>query len=167
MIMRRKIFCLVFAILFLSLGLTQIWADEGFKFRRQNLKVNGEIIGKIYEDLDGDSLVDLVVFYLEGEDENQKRMVGFFKQQKDLGFDTIPHQTFELDKKASVVDLADIIGNDSKKELLFLAEDGVYYYSLGEGFFNETPLLLFSSRNFLPAEEGDIMIWDLTIKVIK
>jgi len=63
--LRNKLFYLFFAILFLCFGLTQLWADEGSIFTRQNLRVNGKIIGKMYEDLNGDSLVDLLVFYLE------------------------------------------------------------------------------------------------------
>ncbi|MBE9573234.1 MAG: VCBS repeat-containing protein [Proteobacteria bacterium] len=151
--------CLFSTVLLLSFSFGQLWADEDHRFKRQNLKVNGEIIEKMYEDLDGDSLVDVLIFYLEGEDENTKRMVGLFKQQTDSGFDTIPHQVFELDRKASVVDMADLDKN-GKKELLFLAGDGVYYYSLNGGGFNEKPSLLFSTTNFLPSPEEDIMIWD-------
>ncbi|MCJ7577468.1 MAG: hypothetical protein MUO91_03345, partial [candidate division Zixibacteria bacterium] len=90
--MTKELFYLFSAILFLFSGLTHLWADDGFRFKRQNLKVDGEIIGKMYEDLDGDSLIDLVVFSLQGEEGNSKRMVGFFKQQSGSGFDTIPHQ---------------------------------------------------------------------------
>ncbi|MCJ7507888.1 MAG: VCBS repeat-containing protein [candidate division Zixibacteria bacterium] len=157
--LRSKLFYLFFAILSLSFGLNQLWADEGLHFTRQNLKVNGEIVSKIYEDLNGDSLVDFIVFYSEGEDENSKRMVGFFEQQKGSGFDSIPNQTFELNKKASIVDLADI-NKDNKKELLFLADDGVYYYSLNGDSFNKEPSLLFSTNSFLPSSEENIAIWD-------
>lgn len=157
--MTKELFYLFSAILFLFSGLTHLWADDGFRFKRQNLKVDGEIIGKMYEDLDGDSLIDLVVFSLQGEEGNSKRMVGFFKQQSGSGFDTIPHQVFELDKKASVVDLADM-DKDGKKGLLFLAEDGVYYYSLQGDLFNNNPSLLFSTTTFLSSPEERVMIWD-------
>jgi len=75
-----KLLCLFSTIFFLSFGLTHLWADEGFRFKRQNLKVNGEIIEKMYVDLDSDSLIDVLVFYLEGEDENFKRMIGLAKR---------------------------------------------------------------------------------------
>lgn len=154
-----KLFYLFFIIFFLSCCSAQLWADEGFRFKRQNLKVDGEIIGTMYEDLDGDNLIDLLVFYLEGEEENAKRMVGFFKQQTGLDFDTIPDQVFELDVKASLVDLADL-DRDGQKELLFLAQDGVHYYSWSARFFNKEPTLLFSTANFLTSPEQDVMIWD-------
>jgi hypothetical protein len=157
--LRNKLLYLFFVILFLLFGLTQLWAVEGSIFTRQNLKVDGKIIGKTYEDLDGDSLVDFLVFYLEGENENSKRMVGFFRQQKGSGFDTIPHQTFELNRKASVVDLADI-NKDNRKELLFLADDGIYYYFLNGESFNKEPSLLFSTTSFLPSSEENIVVWD-------
>ncbi|MGB7063190.1 MAG: VCBS repeat-containing protein [Candidatus Zixiibacteriota bacterium] len=64
-----------------------------------------------------------------------------------------------MDREASVVDLEDIDG-DTKKELLFLAGDGVYYYSLGEGSFNKAPSLLFSAESFFVSPEEEVMIWD-------
>lgn len=155
--MKSRLICLF--IFLLSSGLSQVWADDGYLFKRQNLKVDGDIIGKMYEDVNGDSLVDLLVFYLQGKDENAKRMVGFFKQQPGIGFDTIPLQIFELDKKASVLDLADL-EKDGKKELLFLAEDGVYCYLLDGGLFNQKPTILFSTTCFLSSPEKSVLIWD-------
>ena len=146
-------------LFFLSLGLTPLWADDSSLFTRNDLRVGGEIVGKIYEDVNGDSLIDILVFYKEGEDENLKRMVGYFRQQTGSVFDTIPNQVFELDKKASVVDLADV-DKDGKKELLFLAEDGVYYYSLEGESFNLKPIPLFSTTGFLSSPEEKVMIWD-------
>lgn len=155
--MKSKLLYLFF--FFLSLSLTPLRADDGSLFTRRNLRVGGEIVGKMYEDVNGDSLKDVIVFYNEGEDENSKRMVGFFRQQTRSVFDTIPDQVFELDKKASVVDLADI-DRDGKKELLFLAEDGVYYYSLNGESFNHVPALLISTTCFLSSPEEKVMIWD-------
>jgi hypothetical protein len=155
--MRNK---LLFPFLFfLSLSLTPLWADDSSLFTRRDLRVDGEIVGKMNEDVNGDSLIDILVFYKEGEDENLKRMVGYFKQQTGSVFDTIPNQVFELDKKASVVDLADI-DKDKRKELLFLAEDGVYYYSLEGESFNHKPALLLSTTCFLSSPEEKVMIWD-------
>ncbi len=158
----KRVLGLVVVILSLLLGLSALQGGQGLPFTRQNLKVNGEIIGKISEDLDGDNLVDLILFYLEGEDENSRKMVGFFKQQKDLGFDTIPQQIFRLDEKASVVDLADI-DKDGTKELLFLTEDGVYYYSLEGGVLSSEPSLLITAANFLTSPENSIMLWDFCL----
>jgi len=160
--LRKTAFCLVWLVVFCCLGLAQPGSAQSLNFKRQNLKVKGDIIRKIYEDVDGDSLIDIIVFYLEGKEDNSKRMVGFFKQQKSSGFDTIPNQTFNLDKKASAVELSDI-NEDGKKELLFLSEDGVYFYWINGGIFDEKPSLFFSAGSFLPAPEEDVLKWNFCI----
>ena len=160
--LRKTTFCLIWLIVFCCLGLAQSGSAQSLNFKRQNLKVNGNIIGKMYKDVDGDSLIDIIVFYLEGKEDNSKRMVGFFKQQKSSGFDTIPNQTFNLDKKASVVGLSDV-NRDGKKELLFLSEDGVYFYGINGGTFDEKPSLLFSAGSFLPAPEENVLKWDFCV----
>jgi len=157
---------LLYPFLFsLSLGLTPLWADDSSLFTRRDLRVDGEIVGKLYDDVNGDSLTDVFGFFKEGEDQNSKRMVGYFHQQAGSVFDTIPNQIFELDKKASVVDLADI-NKDQRKELLFLAEDGVYYYSQEGESFNHKPTLLFPTTCFLSSPEEKVMIWDFCPELI-
>ena len=98
-------------------------------FRVFDMKVEGKIGLYLAEDLNGDDLVDMVVFHTKGEAGRAERWLSIFYQTA-AGFPSEPQRSFRIPPHAVVFDAGDVLPAPGK-EIAFLARDGLYAYTLG------------------------------------
>ncbi|MDF1660679.1 MAG: VCBS repeat-containing protein [Planctomycetota bacterium] len=89
-------------------------------FKVTNIEIGGKLTDAIYEDLNGDKKVDLLI--------TKGREIQVFFQEAS-GFPSKPNQRWKFDRRAVLFDTVDLKG-DGKRQILFLAKDGVYTYDL-------------------------------------
>ncbi len=98
-------------------------------FREIAFPAGARISDTIPEDLNGDGARDLLIV--------RGREVSVYLQKRDSDpsgtfLPDRPDQRFRFDERAILFDLGDV-NRDGKPELVFLAEDGVYFYRFEEG----------------------------------
>ncbi len=127
-------------------------------FSLSKLGVAGEILGLIPADLDGDSLVDIVIVHKKGLPPQESRWVSVFWQSASGTFGTAPDQSWQLDSVATVLDVGSV---DSGRglQICYLTPTGVWYYKISDHRFEETgtelfpcaALTVFPSKSQVPA----------------
>lgn len=95
-------------------------APPPLDFMRCEIEVGGKITDVTSEDLDNDGRKDLLVI-------RGREIQVYF--QDETGFQGKPHQRWRFDRRAVLFDTVDMEG-DGPREILYLAADGVYTYSL-------------------------------------
>jgi hypothetical protein len=116
--------------------------DEQQDFSLSKLGVAGEILGLIPADLDGDSLLDIVIVHKKGLPPNESRWVSIFWQSANGTYGTAPDQSWELDTLATIVDVGNVVP-DPSREICYLTAAGVWYYKLTDHRYSESGTELF------------------------
>ena len=153
-----KCFPLLSLVAFLFLiSLTQA---SGSFFDRTTLNVEGKVVRVAVEDLNDDDLLDILAVYITGHCPEQKRWLAVFWQEEAHTFGTTPSQIWEVDPRAAVLDVGDVVSG-SGQEILFMAEDGVYTYGQSNGIYLTDSRKLFETATlFALAEDDDLPIWN-------
>ncbi|MHC4390123.1 MAG: FG-GAP repeat domain-containing protein [Planctomycetota bacterium] len=120
---------------------------------------------------EGERIVDHAVLDLDGDQRNdfilvRGRKVQIHLQTAQGGFDpSNPDQVFNFVDKAILWTFADVTGDD-RPEILFLAGDGVYYYSWRRKRLGFTPRTLFKTTSILDtASRDEVRLKDFFIDV--
>lgn len=116
-------------------------------FSLSKLGVAGEVLGLIPADLDGDSLVDIVIVHKKGLPPKESRWVSVFWQNTSGTFGTAPDQSWPLDSLATVLDVGSVDSGHSL-QVCYLKPTGVWYYKLSNHRFTETGIELFACPAF-------------------
>lgn len=135
-------------------------------FSLSKLAVAGEILALVPADLDGDSLVDIVVFHKKGLPPEESRWISVFWQAADGTFGTAPDQSWELDKQATVADVGNI-DKDPELEVCYMTGSAVRYYQMAGRSFSDvsqelfpcSTLTVFPSVNQIPVADF-VRDWD-------
>ena len=156
--MRTFIFSSIL-VLFSNLIITNS-AFNAELFSTYNLEFEGKINSYHVEDLNNDGLKDFIVFIHRGEMQKlEDRWLSVYIQNRD-GFQSQPNQTFKLADQVILFDFGDVAG-DSKKELVFFARGGVFYYSLSDTGFTLSPQQLFKTDSiFMVSDKKTIQTWN-------
>lgn len=109
-------------------------------FAVYELKVEGDYIDYLIEDLNGDGLNDGLFFHSTRQGSTVSRCFSVFYQHPD-GFNEQADYQFEVDPDAVVYDLADVDSNPGK-EILFFKNVGLFYYKMIDERYDATPVLL-------------------------
>lgn len=107
-------------------------------FAVYELKVEGDYIDYLLEDLNGDGLNDGLFFHSTRQDATVSRCFSVFYQQP-AGFNEQADYQFEIEPDAVVYDLGDIDSNPGK-EILFFNNEGLFYYKMIDGRYDPTPI---------------------------
>lgn len=129
-------------------------------FRTYSLEFEGKINSYHVEDLNNDGLKDFIVFIHRREMQKlEDRWLSVYIQNRD-GFQSQPNQTFKLPDQVILFDFGDVVG-DFKKELVFFARGGVFYYSLSDTGFTLSPQQLFETDSiFKLSDKKTIRTWN-------
>ncbi|MFQ5825042.1 MAG: FG-GAP repeat domain-containing protein [bacterium] len=129
-------------------------------FRTYCLETEGKIDSYHAEDLNNDGLKDIVVLTLRNEmDNSHARLVSVYFQDH-TGFRLEPDQSFTLTDQVILFDFGDVAG-DAKKELVFFARGGIFYYSLSDTGFSLSPQKLFETESiFMLSDKKTLCTWD-------
>ncbi len=133
------------------------WAieDQDF-FNIYDLEVDGKFKFHIVEDLNNDQKPDVILIH-EGVD--KERLISIFYQHDD-GFHKDADQTWEFDNRVILFDIGDV-SKDSKKEIVCILKDGIYYYQLENGKFNQSiHKLLDTGSIFVVPNKDSISSWN-------
>jgi len=145
--------CVVFITLLFSHA-------SGSFFEQTILKTEGKIVGRIIEDMNDDGLLDILAVYTTGLYPETVRWLAVFLQEQSAGFQSDPSQVWAVDPRAAVLDIGDI-SDTPGLEILFFADDGVYFYGQEDGRFETESRPLIETRTvFALAEEGDLPTCD-------
>jgi len=131
-------------------------------FRVFDLEYEGDLLLYHVEDVNGDELKD-VLLMVRPSNSPRERHLSLYLQDKN-GFTKNSTQTFELDRTVILFDLGDVVG-DSRKELVFLKKEGVFYCSLGDSGFIFTSRRLISTESVFMVEGPSPVKWDLVTDV--
>ncbi len=128
-------------------------------FEIYDLTFTGKLLFYHVEDLNHDNLRDIIVLAsTENQRPEEKRISVFF--QTEQGFSGVPNQTFKLDEQIILFDLGDVVG-DFRKEFVFFAGQGLFYYPLSDsGFVLEPIKLLNADSMFLLGNNHVSSRWD-------
>jgi len=143
---------LISAILF-----TPVFPKDLFKI--YDLTFTEKLLLYHVEDLNHDNLKDiLVLLSTENQQSEEKRFSVFF--QTEQGFSGVPNQTFKLDEQVILFDLGDVVG-DFRKEFVFFARQGLFYYPLSDsGFVLEPCKLLNVDSIFMLGNNHILSNWN-------
>jgi len=99
-------------------------------FRSYRFALPGKVKFALYEDVNGDSLVDVVAVYGGSRADDPSRNLVVFLQRKD-GFSLEPDIRYRVPEDVAVIDVADVIAESPGDELLMLDAHGVSWLPLG------------------------------------
>jgi hypothetical protein len=107
-------------------------------FAVYELKVEGDYIDYLLEDLNGDGLNDGLFFHSIRKGGKVSRCFSVFYQHP-KGFNEQADYQFDVDPDAVVYDLGDVDPSPGK-EILFFKNAGLFYYKMIDGRYDPTPL---------------------------
>ncbi len=116
---------LVLLVAFLSLASGSVSGDTS-RFYRYDFEVKGMITDLITEDLNGDSLVDIIVIHTDSSVAPPKRYLQVFRQSRAGKFRKSSDIFWEFPPAVAAVDIGDV-SSDPHKELVFITEEGIFY----------------------------------------
>lgn len=129
-------------------------------FRAYDLHFAGKFYSYHVEDLNNDGMRDIIIFDKRGKDETKKERWLSIYFQNQQGFPSNPGQSFRLPDDVIVFDIGDVAG-DHKKEFVYFAPGGVYYFVLADSGFVLKPIRLFNTESiFMIPDPSTILIWD-------
>lgn len=135
-------------------------------FEQITFVMPGHVRHVIAEDMDGDGLKDLLVFYTKGEYPHPERRGCIFWQIRTRGFPKEPQQCWPVPPSASLVDTGNNVDGLPGREIFYMTPEGVLYSPLTDKTYgNPTPLIMqdtyirSSSVNALP-EVDFVRDWD-------
>ncbi|RJP95603.1 MAG: VCBS repeat-containing protein [Desulfobacteraceae bacterium] len=117
-------------------------ANKDF-FTVYDLKVEGDYIDCVIDDLNGDGLNDGLFFHSVRNAGKVTRFFSVFYQDKQ-GVNQQADYRFEIAPQAVVYDVADVDPGPGK-EILFFEDKGLFYYKMVDGGYDATPVLLFET----------------------
>ncbi len=120
--MRVKI---ILCLLFVTL-VSRPLAGDSARFNRYDFTVKGMITDLITEDIDGDSLVDIIAVHSDSSHEPPRRYLSLFRQKKSGKFQKSSDIFWEFPPAVAAVDLGDV-NADAGKELVFITEEGIFH----------------------------------------
>lgn len=134
-------------------------------FEEYNIKFQGKFDSYHVEDLDQDGLKDILLFLKRGDAEEPKeRWLSVYLQKQD-GFASEPLQSFQLSEDVILLDIGDV-ADDSKKELVYFARDGIFYLSFTATGFDLTPHKLFDTQSiFMLSDRQSMRVWNFVADV--
>lgn len=160
----KHLFKFVLSIVALLLILEAARATSGDLFRLCDLRFEGDLLLYHVEDLNNDGLKDaLIVTHHSSQNQPVERRVNLYLQNE-AGFSERPLQTFSLDQTIILFDLGDVIG-DVKKELVFLKNNGIFYYSFNESGFMLTPRKLLEVESVFMLPNRAPVKWELVADI--
>jgi len=112
-------------------------------FTVYDLKVQGDYIDCVIDDLNEDGLNDGLFFHSKRKGRTVTRFFSVFYQNQ-KGFTKKADYQFEIDSEAVAYDLADIDSTPGK-EILFFKSNGLFYYKMIDGRYDAAPVLLFET----------------------
>jgi hypothetical protein len=140
------------ALLASAVVATSAHAARPSRFEQRRLSVEGDVLGVVPADLDGDGRIDLLAVYRTGLPPHQKRFFAVFWNQG-RNFSARPDQTIPVDDAVTCAfDVADIDGQGGA-EILTVTTRGVEARSVrGRQVQAATPLLTTPTLFFQPLE---------------
>jgi len=128
-------------------------ADDQPAFLLSRLSVADELLDMFTEDLNADSLSDILIVHKKGLPPKETRWISIFWQSAQGGFSTAANQSWELDTSAVILDIGDVTG-DTRKEICYLTSDEVRYYPINGNAYELLPRALFKVRGMtvIPAK---------------
>jgi len=120
-------------------------AGDNEAFSLSTLSVADKLLDLEAVDLDQDGLKDILIVHRKGLQPDETRWISIFWQVEGGDFSSAADQSWEIDSSAVILDIGDVHG-DQKKEICFLTDEGISFYSMKERTFNTTAEKLFESK---------------------
>lgn len=117
------------------------------RFRIHDLKIDGEIKDVVAVDLNENGLKDVLIIHKEGFPPVEKRLISIFWQWEDNTFSTGADQSWEVDSKATILDVGEIDPSPGK-EIVYLTDKGAGFYILNGNDYVTEGKTLFSTNTF-------------------
>jgi|GEM_PF-2276263 len=146
------------------LPLLIVFSATGYTFQSRTdiLSVPGILIDACFADLDGDSISEAMLFYIDGGSERIQRKLAIYRNVGD-GFDSQPTQVLEIDGSAACYDIADI-NADGRKDLLLCGTGGMISHAFDGRMFDINPNKAPSAKTiFNIAPETEIVRWKFVV----
>ena len=132
-------------------------ANSSELFRKFFLPCDGKIESVHAQDLNGDRLADIAIFYLDKK-LSQRRFALFLQRQN--GFSEQADQLFSLPDEASSIDLGYIDGLPGN-ELVYFTPTVIVFHTLSDSGFSCHPVIFRQCRSiFLYPDKQKIRLWD-------
>jgi hypothetical protein len=141
--MLRSRFLIVFLYCIFCLPYMSTAESNNDFFTVYDLNVEGDYIDCVIEDLNEDGLNDGLFFHLKRENGSVFRFFSVFYQHE-KGFNKQADYRFEIDTEAVAYDVVDI-NSTPGKEILFFKNEGLFYYKMIDGRYDEAPEMLFET----------------------
>lgn len=144
--------------LFITLILfTPVFSKDLFEI--YDLTFSEKLIFYHVEDLNHDNLKDILVLLSHDTGLSEEKHFSVFLQTEQ-GFSGIPDQEFRLEDQVILFDLGDVAG-DFSKEFVFITQEGLFYYSLGDkGFVLKPHKLLDVNSIFMLGNNHSFGNWN-------
>ncbi|MFQ5706683.1 MAG: FG-GAP repeat domain-containing protein [bacterium] len=135
-----------------------LWSAGLFKI--YELHYTGQFKAYHLEDLNHDGLKDVILVSTRGAENGAAgRWLSIYLQNRQ-GFTPQPQQSFELEDQVILFDIGDVVG-DQNNEFVYFAEDGLYYYALGDSGYVLKPTRLFKTDSiFMLSDKRSIHSWN-------
>ncbi|MFQ5865967.1 MAG: FG-GAP repeat domain-containing protein [bacterium] len=159
---------LLFSTIFILLSNSVMAATPAFPsdlFRTYHLEFEGKLTSYHVEDLNNDGLKDFLLFLSRGDKgKTKQRFLSVFLQNKE-GFLPKPTQTFEAADQIILFDIGDVSG-DLRKEFVYFARSGIFYYTFSDTGFTLSPQLLFETESiFMLSDKKALLKWDFVADI--
>jgi len=146
---------------FFSFGSSPFAADDDF-FLRQQIDIEGRVLGALDADFSGDSLIDIVLIVAEP---SGRRVLKSYIQREGSRFPPSPGQTLAISPSANVVRAIDL-DNNGRAELLYIDREGLWQYRYEAGGFGDKAQVLISEPTIFTAGiENGLLTHDCLYRV--
>ncbi|MFO8056852.1 MAG: FG-GAP and VCBS repeat-containing protein [bacterium] len=115
-------------VLAMMLAAVSVAGNSG-RFQRYDFEVKGNVTDLITEDLDGDSLVDIIAIHTDSSTDPPTRYLSVYYQKRAGKFNSSRDVLWEFPPAVAAVDVGDV-SSDPGKELVFITEEGIFYAPL-------------------------------------
>jgi hypothetical protein len=120
-------------------------AADSPAFALYKLSVADEIQDLLVEDLNADSLKDILIVHRKGLPPKETRWISIFWQKPTGSFSGAADQSWEIDSAATVLDIGNVTG-DERMEICYLTSNEIRYYPISSGGYKTVPEVLFKAR---------------------
>ncbi|MBO8132195.1 MAG: VCBS repeat-containing protein [Candidatus Marinimicrobia bacterium] len=136
------------------------WAvDKDSYFEVYKFRINGCIKDYVIEDINGDGLKDIMVFY-QRLDLHRNFCAAIYYQSSD-GFKSRPDQNVRIDSSVIILDLANIDPSPAL-EIVAIEPEGVFCYTRHKDVFVDVPELLIKEESVFRVPGPRKLLWDFS-----
>ncbi len=137
-------------------------SSYAFQSRVDVISVPGNLINASFADLDGDSISEALLFYVDTGSERLQRKLALYRNSGDR-FDSHPTQVLEIEASSVCYDIADIDA-DGRKDLLLCGTEGMIFHTFDGRLFDiNTNKRLKTATIFNIAPEAEIARWNSVV----